>query len=427
MNNVRQLPQSQDAEKAILGSILLDPDRTIGICKQNGATDEWFHNPIHALIFTAALNMADLGKPIDLVTMTAFLEDTRLLHEVGGAAAVTEIFAFVETSTNATYYLEMMREKLALRRLIRACSEYAQRAYDEQDRPIELVSEADAAITLVSQSMARDAVVTRKGLLADYLQEKEDIASGVKVKEMLPSPLDEINKRVGGYSPGEITIIMGPTNSGKSMLGMEHVLLAAFGREMPSAIFTGEMPYRQYVDRIFANRGRISSRNLRSAKLSQGELKSFIAVQTRMAEMPLEIYDSKRNALTLDSIEAQIRILKKKMGLKVVLIDYLQKLNFPRRKDMRRDEEVTMATSVFKSLAVELDLYIFILSATNDDGQVRESRGPEYDADNIISVITDTKTKKTEKVFIPKWRDGEKSYSIDVEIIGDLCQFREKL
>jgi len=270
-------------------------------------------------------------------------------------------------------------------------------------------------------------VVTRKGLLADYLQEKEDIASGVKVKEMLPSPLDEINKRVGGYSPGEITIIMGPTNSGKSMLGMEHVLLAAFGREMPSAIFTGEMPYRQYVDRIFANRGRISSRNLRSAKLSQGELKSFIAVQTRMAEMPLEIYDSKRNALTLDSIEAQIRILKKKMGLKVVLIDYLQKLNFPRRKDMRRDEEVTMATSVFKSLAVELDLYIFILSATNDDGQVRESRGPEYDADNIISVITDTKTKKTEKVFIPKWRDGEKSYSIDVEIIGDLCQFREKL
>lgn len=426
MSGELPLPQCMDAEKGLLGSALLAPDFTIGLCKQHAVSEMWFHHPAHARIFAVLVEMRETNKPIDLISLTQLLEDRHILEEVGGAPAITELFTFVSSPVNAALYLEMMNEKRILRELIGACSKFSGMAYTEPERALEIVGEAESTIAAINESAIRDAIVTRESLLAEYLDDLEARAAGKKQAQLLPSPLETINNHVDGYRPGEETIIMGPTNSGKSMLGMEHVLTACYDRDMPAAIFTGEMPYRQYINRIISNRGRISGRSLKNAKLNNGEYRNFQQVNARLAKLPLEIYDSKRNALTLDSIEAQIRILKKKMKLEVVLIDYLQKLNLARRKDARRDEEVTAASSLFKNLAVELDLYIFVISATNDEGQVRESRGPEFDADNIISVLTD-RNKVTRQVFIPKWRDGEKSYSVDVEIEGEFSTFRERI
>jgi len=422
----RSLPSSEDAEKGVLGSALLSPDKVIPMLLHSEMDETAFHAPSNARIWASLMEMRKEDKPIDLITVTAYLENHHTLEEVGGAYYLTELFSFVPTASNVLYYFEILKEKKLLRDLIAAGTEYASRAYEEQGEAEVLVREADAAFTKITESLQRQTSVSREHLLMDYLDEKEKIATGDKIHQFLPSPLRAINERVGGYGVGEVTIIMGPTNSGKSLLGMEHVMLGCCELGHPSAIFTGEMPYRQYMDRITSNQAEISNKHLRFAKLDGAENRRFLSLQDKLAKLPLEIYDQKRNKLTLDSIEAEIRVQKKKMGLKIVLIDYLQKLNLSRRKEMRRDEEVTLATSIFKSLAVELDLWIFVLSATNDAGQVRDSRGPEYDADNIISVITDEE-KVTRKVFIPKWRDGEKSYFIDVEIKGDFCKFQQAL
>lgn len=418
-------PQSIDAEKGVLGSILLSPDKALPICLHHEITSKFFHHPAHGVIFDSLLSMRTDEQAIDFITLTQHLEDNSTLEKCGGAAAVTGLFTFVPTASNLSYYLDILKEKHHLRELIVACSDFSIRGYTEQSSPDTLILEAEKVFTGIREGMVRAAKVTRKQLLSDYLDEKEMIATRKKQPEVLPCPLETITNRVGGYVPGEVTIIMGPTNSGKSLLGMEHVLLGCLDRGYPSAIFTGEMPFKQYMDRIVCNRTRISSKVLRCGILDAGASKKFMNFNCMMGDVALEIFDQKRNKLTLESIESEIRLLKKSMGLRIVLIDYLQRLNIGKRKDMRRDEELGYATVMFKRLAVDLDMWIFLLSSTNDEGQVRDSRGPEYDADNILSVCTD-KNKVTREVFIPKWRDGEKSYSIPVEIEGEFCSFRER-
>jgi replicative DNA helicase len=423
----RPLPQATDAEKGLLGSMMLAPSTLIdGLIHQN-VDATYFHHPAHGRLFDTMVEMRRADRPVDMISLTQYLEDKHLLEEVGGAAAITELFTFVPTSSNAFYYLEILREKQVLRDIISTCGEFSARAYNEQGEAELLAQEADARFTFINEGLQRKVHITREALLIEYIDEKEAIATGKKQLEILRSPLQLINDKMGGYTCGEETIIMGPTNSGKSMLGMEHILVGALDQGYSSGIWTGEMPHRQYMDRIISNRARISSRNLRMAKLDGLEQKRFFDFQSVLNKAPLEIFDQKRSKLTLESIEREIRLLKKKTNLRVVLIDYLQKLNFPRRKDVRPDEEIAAATSLFKSLAIELDLWVFVLSSTNDEGQVKGSRGPEYDADNILSVIINQKTKQTEKVHLTKCRDGEKGYLIDVHIDGDYCTFAQNI
>lgn len=422
----RNLPQSTDAEKGVIGSILLSPEKSLGICKSAGTEPKWFFDPSLQAIYSELLLMESEKRPIDLISLSERLEAKHIIDSVGGFPAITELFTFVPTASNIGYYLQIMKEKHLLRETITLCTEFKARAYDQQDEPEVLITEADARLTQIKSDIARSAPVTRQSLLQEYLDEKEEIAMKRKKKLLLPSPLPTINDKVGGYAEGEITLILGPTNAGKSLLGLEHVVKGCLEIGHPSAIFTGEMPFKQYMDRIVCNHGGVNSRALRQGTLSTGDYKKFESSYNVLKDAPLEIYDQKRNKLSLESIEAEIRQLHKKMGLKIVLIDYLQRLAIGKRKDMRRDEELGYATTLFKGLAIELDLWMFVLSSTNDEGQVRDSRGPEYDADNLISIITNNK-KVTEKVFIPKWRDGEKSYFVDVEVIGTHCRFREKI
>ena len=115
---LRSLPQSLDAEKGVLGSILLSPTTLLDECIKRQVGAKYFHLPAHALIFSALVEMQEKKKPIDLISLTQFLEDTKRLEDAGGAVGVTELFTFVPTATNAPYYLEIVREKYLLRQII---------------------------------------------------------------------------------------------------------------------------------------------------------------------------------------------------------------------------------------------------------------------------------------------------------------------
>jgi len=121
---LRSLPQSLDAEKGVLGSILLSPTTVLDECITRQVGPKYFHLPAHALIFSALVEMQEKKKPIDLISLTQFLEDSHRLAGVGGAMAVTDLFTFVPTATNASYYLEIVREKYLLRQIIATCTEY---------------------------------------------------------------------------------------------------------------------------------------------------------------------------------------------------------------------------------------------------------------------------------------------------------------
>ncbi len=130
----RLLPQSPDAEKGLLGSILLMPREVLGESVEAGILPEHFHIPAHAAIYMVLLDLWNANQPIDIITLTQVLRDRNKLDEAGGVALVSSLLTFVPTSANASYYMEIMQEKYTLRSIIKTCTEYAARSYDEQEK-----------------------------------------------------------------------------------------------------------------------------------------------------------------------------------------------------------------------------------------------------------------------------------------------------
>ena len=151
----RAVPQSLDAEKGLLGSVLLSPDRVLDECIQQQVGDKYFHHPAHAKIFEVLVSMREANKPIDLITLTQFLDDRKLLEEVGGAGAITDLFTFVPTASNASYYLELLREKFLLREIIGVCTEYGSRAYEEHGDVTQLLDEVEGKVLAIGEDRFR--------------------------------------------------------------------------------------------------------------------------------------------------------------------------------------------------------------------------------------------------------------------------------
>src|SRR4051794_2128754 len=142
----RMLPASADAEQGVVCSFLLAP-REIGVlCAERAIKPESFHAPALATIFGILLEMWDTKKPIDVVTLTQTLHDRSLLEQVGGPAFISQLFTFLPTAANAGHYLEILQEKHTLREIIRVCTEFASRSYEEQDNVAGLLDEVETSI-----------------------------------------------------------------------------------------------------------------------------------------------------------------------------------------------------------------------------------------------------------------------------------------
>ena len=235
----RSLPQSPDAEKGILGSILLSPGKVLDECIQQQVGEKYFHQPAHARIFTILVEMRETNRPIDLITLTQLLSDRHLLEEVGGAAAVTDLFTFVPTASNASYYLELLREKFLLREIIGTCTEYGARAYEEQGDVAILLDEAEARILSIGDDRFKAKVPEMKELAMEALDSIEKLFQNRGALTGLPTGFSGIDQMTNGMHPGEMIVIAARPSMGKTALAMniaEHVAMEA-GKavELPKA------------------------------------------------------------------------------------------------------------------------------------------------------------------------------------------------
>src|SRR5436190_687127 len=147
----RLLPQSPDAERGLLSSFLLSPQEVGGMCKEKMVSEDFFFIPQHADIYVVMVELWKAGTPIDFITLTQILRAREMLDKCGGAAFVTELFTFLPTAANAAYYLEILAKAFAARQLIKACTEYAARAYEEWGDGIgELIDEAQAGVLAIN-------------------------------------------------------------------------------------------------------------------------------------------------------------------------------------------------------------------------------------------------------------------------------------
>jgi replicative DNA helicase len=370
------LPQSADAEQGILCSILLAPKEVGGLCVERGIRAEHFHIPAHASIYTVLKEMYDACRPIDLVTLTQELRDRKLLDQAGGAAFITQLFTFLPTAANASYYLEIVEEKYTLREIIRVCTEYAGRSYDEQAEVTMLLDEVETRVLAISQERVRGETASMKDQVMAAIHAIEELYANKGGLTGFATGFAALDKMCDGLHRQEMFVIAARPSMGKTALAMNMAEHVALELKKPVAVFSLEMSASQLVQRLLCSRARVNLEQIRNGFLAERDFPALTAAASKLAESKIFIDDTA--GLSILELRAKARRLKSQHGIEAIFIDYLQLLrSTTRRAQDNRQIEIAEISSGIKALAKELNIPIVVLAQLNRKPEERsgESKG----------------------------------------------------
>jgi replicative DNA helicase len=425
----RLLPQSPDAERGVLCSILLQPREVGGLCAEKQIKKEHFFIPAHADIYATLLELWDANKPIDFITLTQVLRDRRQLDQVGGAAFVTELFTFLPTAANAGYYIEILQEKYTLREIIKICTEYAARSYDEQDDVPNLLNDVESKIFEVAQDRFQDRTTNMKRLVVDAINSIEDLYNRRGAITGLATGFTELDKMTDGLHGAEMIVIAARPSMGKTALAMNIAEHMAVELKKPVAVFSLEMSSQQLVQRLLCSVGRVDLGKVRSGLMPEASFGNLQRAASKLAQAQLYIDDT--SSLSILELRAKARRLKSQHDIQAIFIDYLQLLrSTSRRAQDNRQIEIAEISSGLKALAKELNIPIVVLAQLNRNPEsrsgdakgrprlsdLRESGSIEQDADLVGLLVreeyyadNDEEKKESEgkaTLIIAKQRNG---------------------
>ena len=428
----RMLPQSQDAELGLLGSILLKPDEVLSeiVGKIKPAH---FHAPAHATIYSIILELWTASKPIDFILLTQVLRDRGALDHVGGPAFVTSLFTYVPTAANAPYYVMVILEKYALRGMIVTCADYMERAYDNPEDYKALLGglASDIAAFSVANDEERKAF---KALIVDKLQRLEDAADG-KTPEIDPSIVLTGIPWLDKESPLRLKgmpVIAAPTKVGKTTRAV-NIAKNVAANKWPVIYFILEATQEEIFELIFMNESRVPEHR-QWAGMSNGEFDRVGKASATMASWQIEIVD---NVYDLGGIVANIKKWKAQNPEgKLAVIDYVQLVQGERKKGANREEEIAGISRTFRLLGKELNIAMILLSQLNNDGATRESRALENDCTALWKLLRCFKERKSKHeepeeergkrlLTIPFQRKGASGIACPVAFLGDIARIEE--
>jgi len=425
----RLLPQSPDAEQGVLASFLLMPREVGGLCAEKQIKVEHFHIPAHAQIYEVLLELWDTNKPIDFITLTQLLRDRGKLDQVGGGAFVTGLFTFIPTAANASYYIEILQEKYTLREIIKVCTEYAARSYDEQDDVPNLLNDVEAKVFAIAQDRFRDKASSMKDQVMQAIHAIEELYERRGAITGLPTGLAEFDKMTDGLHKAEMIIIAARPSMGKTALAMNIAEHIALEEKLPIAVFSLEMSTSQLVQRLLCSRARVNLGSVRNGFLAERDFPALTAAASKLAESKIFIDDTP--GLSILELRAKSRRLKTQHDIQAIFIDYLQLLrSTSRRAQDNRQLEIAEISAGLKGLAKELNIPIVVLAQLNRNPEqrsgdakgrprlsdLRESGSIEQDADVVGLLVreeyyadTDEDKKESEgkaTLIIAKQRNG---------------------
>ncbi len=425
----RMLPQAPDSERGVLSSLLLDPKNVGGFCAEKGIEAKHFHIPAHGAIYAHLMEMWDKSRPIDFITLTQELRDLGKLDQVGGAAFVTELFTFLPTAANAGYYIEILQEKFTLREMIRVCTEYGGRSYDEQDDVPNLLDALEQKVFAIGQERAGKLAMSMKTAVMGAIhsiQELYDRKGGVTGLE---TGFAELDKMTDGLHGAEMIVIAARPSMGKTALAMNIAEHIAVELKKPVAIFSLEMSTQQLVQRLLCSRAKVNLSRVRDGFLSEQNFRSMQVCGTQLAEAKMFIDDT--SGLTILELRAKARRLRAQHGIEAVFVDYIQLLrSTSKRGQENRQIEIAEISAGLKGLAKELNIPVVVLAQLNRNPEMRtgdakgrprlsdlrESGSIEQDADLVALLVreeyyadSDEEKKETEgkaTLIIAKQRNG---------------------
>ena len=413
-------PQNIEAEKALLGSIMIRGEVMHDIVDIVGEAS--FYSNQHKSIWGTLFELHSKGTPIDLLSVSARLKEKGVLDQTGNMSYLTEIINAVPSSTNAEHYAEIVQKKHIMRELLRAAEQITGLGYDEEADLHDVLEKAEKALYSVTNKTGSHKFVALKDTLSeawerlDHLHKTKDELRGV------PTGFVELDNKLAGMQKSDLIILAARPSMGKTSLALDIARKAAVHHKVPVAIFSLEMSSQQLVDRMLSAESQVDSWKIRTGhNLSvQEDFKAIGDAIGRLSDAPIYIDDQAGNNIL--KMRAVARRLKNEKGLGLIVVDYLQ-LMVPTqtRGSDNLVQQVTEISRSLKNLARELEVPVLALSqlsrAVEQRGgkprlsDLRDSGSIEQDADVVMFIHRESDQdaggrKEEAEILIEKHRNG---------------------
>jgi replicative DNA helicase len=383
-------PHDLLAEQSAIGGMLLSKDAVADVIETVRGAD--FYIPKHETIFDAVLTLYSHGEPTDVIAVTDELTKTGQLSRAGGAEYLHTLTALVPTAANAGFYSTIVAEKAVLRRLVEAGTRIVQMGYASEGEVVDLVNNAQAEIYAVTGGVESEDFVPLTEAVTTAIDEIEAARGRDGQMVGVPTGFTELDELTNGLHPGQLIILAARPALGKSTLGLDFARAAAIKHDMPSIIFSLEMGRSEIAMRLLSAESAVPLQHMRKGTVHANDWTTIAQTRGRINDAPLYIDDSPN--MTLVEIRAKCRRLKQRVGLKMVIIDYLQLMTSGKKVESRQ-QEVSEFSRALKLLAKELEVPVIAISQLNRGPEqradkkpalsdLRESGSLEQDADMVI-------------------------------------------
>ena len=371
-------PHDLDMEQGVLGCQLLSPNECVGEVveklKEVGV-EAHFYDLRHQTIQAELFEMFDTRVPIDVITLQQRLKDKGLLDQVGGIAYLSQLQDSVPSAANLSYYLEIVREKYLLRKMISTCTEVVGRVYDYEGEVDALLDEVERDVLRISESRAQSSMPGVKELVNKAIGTIENFFSRKGTLTGLATGFADLDRMTDGLHGSEMIVIAARPIMGKTSLAMNIVEHAALEDKLPVGVFSLEMSAESLVMRMMCSIARVNLRSIREGFMSEADFPKLTSAAGRLANAKLFIDDSA--GLSILQLRARARRLAQQHGVKLFVVDYLQLLHSTaRRAQENRQQEIADISSGIKALAKELKVPVLVLSQLNRELEKDKSRKP---------------------------------------------------
>ncbi|WP_273979952.1 replicative DNA helicase, partial [Vibrio parahaemolyticus] len=424
MEGLKLPPHSLEAEQSVLGGLMIDNERWDNVSERVTADD--FYSRPHRTIFAQMQRLLELGKPIDLITLSEALEQNAELESVGGFAYLAELSKNTPSAANINAYADIVRERAVVRDMIKVANEIADAGFDPQGRTSEdLLDFAESRVFQIAETRANkdegpkaiDAILEETVEKIEQLYQKpHDGVTGVS------SGYQDLDKKTAGLQKSDLIIVAARPSMGKTTFAMNLCENAAMTEEKPVLIFSLEMPGNQIMMRMLASLSRVDQTRIRTGQLDDEDWARISSTMGILLEKR-NMYIDDSSGLTPTEVRSRARrIYREHGGLSLIMIDYLQLMRVPSLSENRTLEIAEISRSL-KALAKELQVPVVALSQLNRsleqradkrpvNSDLRESGSIEQDADLIMFIYRDevyhenSDLKGVAEIIIGKQRNG---------------------
>ncbi|RJX37022.1 replicative DNA helicase [Paenibacillus pinisoli] len=412
-------PQNMEAEQAVIGAILLQPEALITAMERVRSED--FYSSGHQQIYEAMIELGENSQPVDLVTLTAHLQDQGLLEEIGGVSYLAKLANAVPTAANVDYYAQIVEEKSMLRRLIRTATNIVTDGYANAEDVGTLLGDAEKKILEISNRRSSSGFISIRDVLMEVFEKVEFLYANKGGTSGIPSGFVDLDRMTAGFQRSDLIIVAARPSVGKTAFALNVAQNVGVRAKETVAIFSLEMSAAQLVQRMICAEANVDATRMRTGSLEGDDWEKLTMAIGALSEAQVYIDDTP--GITVADIRAKCRRLKKERGLGMILIDYLQLIQGRGKAGENRQQEVSEISRTLKQIARELEVPVIALSQLSRGVEQRQDKRPmmsdlresgsiEQDADIVAFLYRDdyydkeSEKKNIIEIIIAKQRNG---------------------